>query len=352
MNQNVAETKEKRTPYTMFPEDAFSRSDESDDEFFYATDRMVPHLDATALATVEEIIGRLITEDHPVILDLMASWDSHLPGHLHPQKVVGLGLNANELRRNQSLSEIMIHDLNETPPLPFPDATFDAVINTVSVDYLTHPFEVFEEVARILKPGGLFLVIFSNRMFPEKVTKLWQLSSEQERVELVTEFFGHSGRFEQPQVYVSCGRPRPRDDRYAHLGLPSDPIYAVYADKRGAPLGKERRPGLSCLEEGSNGTEGVGQEEKPIRDTLICPHCGQKMKKWEPPNSPFSTWDTDHMYICFNDECSYVMRGWGVMDRQGNRGMSYRFMYDPQRDSCLPIPIISLHALKEGIVGD
>jgi hypothetical protein len=30
--------------------------------------------------------------------------------------------------------------------------------------------------------------------------------------------------------------------------------------------------------------------------------------------------------------------------------MSYRFTYDPQRDSCLPIPIISLHALKEGIV--
>jgi len=32
--------------------------------------------------------------------------------------------------------------------------------------------------------------------------------------------------------------------------------------------------------------------------------------------------------------------------------MSYRLMYDPRRDSCLPIPIISLHALREGIVGD
>lgn len=44
------------------------------------------------------------------------------------------------------------------------------------------------------------------------------------------------------------------------------------------------------------------------------------------------------------------MRGWGVLDGQGNRGMSYRFRYDPKRDSCMTIPIISLHALREGIV--
>lgn len=352
MNENVAETKENVSPYAMFPADAFSRADESDDRLFYAIDRLVPHLDATALATVEEIIGRLITEQRPVILDLMTSWDSHLPAHLKPHKVVGLGLNRNELRQNQRLTETVIHDLNEIPSLPFPDASFDVVLNTVSVDYLTHPFEVFEEVGRILKPGGLFLVIFSNRMFPEKATRIWQLSSEQERVELVTGFFRHSGRFDQPEVFVSSGRPRPQDDQYAHLGLPSDPVYAVYAERRGGLWEGGRRPDLSCLGGSSNPGQRMVQERKHLKDTLLCPHCSQKMKKWEPPNSPFSTWDTDHLYICFNDECPYVVRGWGVMDRQGNRGMSYRFMYDPQRDSCLPIPIISLHALKEGIVGD
>jgi hypothetical protein len=74
------------------------------------------------------------------------------------------------------------------------------------------------------------------------------------------------------------------------------------------------------------------------------------MTKWEPPNSPFSNWDTDHLNLSFNDECSCVMRGWALMDRQGSRGISYRFMDDPKRDSCLPIPIISLHAFREGIV--
>jgi len=352
MNQNAAETRQELSPYAIFPEDAFSRADEADDRLFYATDRLVPHLDATALATVERIIGRLITEEQPVVLDLMASWDSHLPAELHPRKVVGLGLNRNELRQNQRLSEVVIHDLNTTPALPFPDATFDVVLNTVSVDYLTHPFEVFAEVSRVLKPGGLFLVIFSNRMFPEKATRLWQLSNDEQRVALVTTFFDHVEDFEPPKVFISRGRPRPQDDRYAALGLPSDPIYAVYAEKQAPWLDKRERPEPQCLEDEICAPRKEGQEGQDIRDTLCCPHCGERMNKWEPPNSPFSTWDTDYLYICFNDECPYVMRGWGAMDRQGNRGMSYRLMYDPRRDSCLPIPIISLHVLREGIVGD
>jgi hypothetical protein len=56
------------------------------------------------------------------------------------------------------------------------------------------------------------------------------------------------------------------------------------------------------------------------------------------------------MYICFNDSCSYLVRGWQAMSEQGNQGLSYRFMYDPVRGGSIPIPIIDLHALKDGIV--
>jgi hypothetical protein len=61
-------------------EDAFSRLDDSNDKAFYETDRFVNHLDSVALSTVEHIISSLITEKNPVILDLMAGWDSHIPG--------------------------------------------------------------------------------------------------------------------------------------------------------------------------------------------------------------------------------------------------------------------------------
>jgi SAM-dependent methyltransferase len=159
------------------------RPDETDDAIFYAKDRFVSHLDSLALSTVEEIIEALLCGDSdPAILDLMAGWDSHIPPGVRPSRVVGLGLNKNELEANDRLDEHVLHDLNRNVRLPFPDKTFDAVINTVSVDYMTRPMESFRDVARILKPGGLFLVLFSNRMFEAKATRVWRQSSEDERV--------------------------------------------------------------------------------------------------------------------------------------------------------------------------
>lgn len=333
-----------------YPEDAFSRHDESNDEKFYRKDRMVHHLDSVALEMVTKIICALVVEKEPVILDLMASWDSHLPATLNAAKVTGLGLNINELSRNERLTERVIHDLNAHPVLPFSDDTFDIVINTVSVDYLTKPVEVFSEVGRVLKPGGLFLVIFSNRMFPEKAVKIWRESTESERVDLVKSFFLSAPLFAEPAVYISTGKPRPADDKYYHTGLPSDPVYAVYADKRADKKNSRRRPDLSDLLE-TRQSQPAG-DEQPGCSSYSCPHCGMRLRKWTPPNSPFSTWDTEFLYICFNDECPYLVAGWQTMSCQGNPGMSYRHAHDPERGSHIPIPIISLHALKEGIVDE
>ncbi len=334
----------------VLPADAFSRVDETDDKVFYQTDRFVEHLDSLALSTVEKIIGDLVVEESPVILDLMAGWDSHIPGRVRASRVVGLGLNANELRQNKSLTEMVLHDLNETPQLPFADESFDIILNTVSVDYMTRPYEVFREAARILRPGGLFLVLFSNRMFPQKAVKIWKESGEKERIVLVEDFFRASDAFEKPKVFISKGRPRPQDDKYAHLGLPSDPIYAVYAEKKGPEHRKRIRPELHVADVHKPSRDIVRSRMGSIKDTLCCPHCGVKMKKWAVPNSPFSNWDVEFMHICFNDACPFLQNGWEVMGKQGNMGLSYRFMYDASRDASMTVPVPTLDALKDGIV--
>jgi SAM-dependent methyltransferase len=351
MNIEQCEPAEKVSPMSpIFSTEAFGRLDESDDAQFYATDRFVSHLDSLALETVEKLIGELIVEENPVLLDLMAGWDSHIPEKLNPSKVVGLGLNRNELSENTSLSEIVVHDLNKDPILPFPNNTFDAVLNTVSVDYITKPVQVFREVGRILRPGGLFLVIFSNRMFPEKAVRVWKESSEDERVLLVEDFFKEASLFEKASVFVSKGKPRPENDKYSHLGIPSDPIYAVYADKRGGSPCKARpvvTMAYGALLEG----EELEKRKKAIKKTLRCPYCGERLRKWAVPDNPFAcTWDNDYMYICFNDACPYYVRGWDVMHKEGTCGASYRLMYNPEKDRCLPIPVPTPRALKEGVI--
>jgi len=335
----------------IFSRDAFSRLDTSDDTTFYAKDRFVSHLDSLALSTVEHLIGQLIVEDGPVILDLMAGWDSHIPETLKPSEVVGLGLNENELKQNADLTEHVLHDLNRDPRLPFPDNRFDAVINTVSVDYMTQPVAVFEEVARILKPGGLFLVVFSDRMFPQKAVRLWRESTHDERVILVDEFFKQSDGFERTSLFVSKGKPRPKDDKYADSTPISDPVYALYAEKRGGRPDRKARPVISVGYGEEQDKDDLERKKAAIKETLCCPHCDQKLSKWEVPDNPFcQTWDNEFMYICFNDECPYFVRGWDKMYRDTQQGMSYRLMYNPEKDRCLPIPVPSHQALRDGII--
>jgi len=93
------------------------------------------------------------------------------------------------------------------------------------------------------------------------------------------------------------------------------------------------------------------ERKRRVKATLQCPHCGEKLKKWAVPDNPFAfTWDNEFMYICFNDRCPYYIRGWDHMAGKGNRGVSYRLMYYPEKDICMPIPVPSPRALRESIV--
>jgi SAM-dependent methyltransferase len=333
----------------IFLDGAFQRLDDSDDSEFYKLDRFVNHLDKLALSTVETIIGTLVVEKNPVILDLMAGWNSHIPDSINPSVVFGLGLNENELKKNEKISRYLLHDINSDPKLTFPENTFDVVLNTVSVDYMTKPISIFREVGRVLKPGGLFLVIFSNRMFPQKAVKVWRDSNEEERIILVEDYFKGTGLFQKPELFVSKGRPRPESDKYSHLNIPSDPVYALYAEKAGNQIIKHRRPSITMEHKNKIEKKELEEKKHTVRDSLCCPHCGQKLKKWAVPDNPFcNTWDNEYMYICFNDSCPYFVRGWEFLKNQGNSG-SYRLMYNPDKDTCQPVPVPTSMALRESI---
>ncbi|UCF95365.1 MAG: methyltransferase domain-containing protein [Desulfobacterales bacterium] len=218
-------------PTDYFSDDTFRRDDDQPDAEFYQKPRYVHHIDDTAREMVRNTYGRFLT-DGMQVLDLMSSWQSHIPTHLHLDRLVGLGLNADELQRNSQLNEFLVHDLNAESTLPFDANMFDAVINTASVEYLVDPLVVFKEVHRILRPDGFFIVTFSNRWFPTKAIKIWQELHEFERMGLVLEYFLRAGGFDDLQTYSIRGLPRPRHDQYFPQLSFSDPVYAVWGRKK------------------------------------------------------------------------------------------------------------------------
>ena len=159
------------TGTNFFSGEPFARQDEREDRLFYSTPRLVQHLDAVARAHIEQLYAAHLQSGMQV-LDLMSSWVSHLPA-TGDIEIAGLGMNSDELEENVALRQRVVHDLNGSPNLPFDDNIFDLVVCTASVEYLVHPFEVFAEVVRCLKPGGKFVVTFSDRWFPTKAIKLW-----------------------------------------------------------------------------------------------------------------------------------------------------------------------------------
>jgi SAM-dependent methyltransferase len=201
----------------LFPPDFFRRMDESPDTGFYREPRFVTHIDDATIATLTQVYRELVPAGSSV-LDLMSSWISHLPPEVQYARVAGLGMNQEELERNPRLTEVVVHDLNRRPELPFTDASFDAVINAVSIQYLTRPVEVFASVRRVLKPGGIHIVATSHRLFPTKAVAVWQSIEPEERMRLIAAYFQFARGWDDPRFL----------DRSPEN---ADPLWIVYATR-------------------------------------------------------------------------------------------------------------------------
>ena len=198
--------------FADLPPEAFECADPSPDALFYVGPRMVAHLDARATRTVRALYAEHLRPGMRV-LDLMSSRHSHLPDMA--LEVRGHGMNAAELEANPALARRFVQDLNVDPVLPLYDDAFDAVLCGVPVQYLRRPVAAFREVARVLRPGGPFVVTYSNRCFPTKAIALWLSSSPAERAHYVT------------LAMTEAGLEDARDRELLPEGGGDDPLWAV-----------------------------------------------------------------------------------------------------------------------------
>lgn len=210
--------------YSAYP---FKRENDSADSDFYQRPRMVKHLDNCAIEQVKQIYQRLLKPGDK-ILDLMSSVYSHIPENLQRYQATGLGMNATELAANPQLNSYLLHDLNKNPQLPFARNSFDAVICTSSIEYLTRPIEVLQQLAAVCKSGALVIVTFSTRFFPGKQIHPWSEMHPFERQGMVLDFFIKSGCYGELHSESIRGYARPATDKHYPQSKSSDPVFAVW----------------------------------------------------------------------------------------------------------------------------
>ena len=215
-----------------FFEDGYSykRLDQEDDSRFYTAPRLTGHIDSQASSLLQNIYTGFLNKNDRV-LDLMSSVQSHLPEN-YGLMTTGLGLNKAELKKNPVLNSHIVHDLNIASLLPFNDNTFDAVVCSLSIEYLTSPRKIVREINRVLVPGGKVLISFSNRWFPPKVTRLWLELHDFERMGLVLDYLLENGSFSELFTFSVRNWPRPAADIHAGEIVNSDPIFVVAGSKK------------------------------------------------------------------------------------------------------------------------
>ncbi|NCR18256.1 MAG: class I SAM-dependent methyltransferase [Microcystis aeruginosa LL13-03] len=186
-----------------------TKLDPTQDSDFYAFPRFVTHVDQGFIDQLTALY-REILSPNTRLLDLMSSWVSHLPEEMEFEHIEGHGMNGEELAKNPRLHSYFIQDLNAQPKLPLEDSSFDAVLITVSVQYLQYPEAIFAELYRILIAA-------------------WRDNSDLGRVALVKSYFQSVAGFREVQAIV---RPATTPSFLQMLGIMvADPFYAVIGKK-------------------------------------------------------------------------------------------------------------------------
>ena len=211
-----------------------ARIDETDDSIFWGKPRMVVHTDLQFALRLEKLYRERIPLGSSV-LDLGASCATFLPD-MPFARVVGLGMNMEEMEANEVLTERVLQDLNACCSLPFPDESFDAVICSSTLHYLRNPEAVLAEVRRILRPAGVVIISFSDRFMDSKAIDAWRSRGTIARCDLIAECLSAAGGMTPPQRFLEMSPLTP----LSHLvpsarGLCGGDPFAALVSYKGAP---------------------------------------------------------------------------------------------------------------------
>lgn len=224
-----------------------TKVDGTADSEMYDTPRFVTHTDDNFIKQLNHLYEEVLpsNDDSAVVLDLMSSHVSHLPADrkwTSSDRVDVHGMNRAELEANparkSTCGKVLLRDLNANPSLVGLCKTgqYDAVLCCVGVQYLEEPEAVFAEIGRVLKPGGVAVISFSNRFFYQKALVGWIERGMKGRFQLVVDYFRAAGGFETDSIRLVGDGTSTLTQLLSVGGIGGDPFVAVVATS--IPIGK------------------------------------------------------------------------------------------------------------------
>ena len=156
----------------------------------------------------------------------MSSWDSYLPKGKKYKKVIGHGLNKQELEKNKIFDSYWIQNFNLNQEIPLDNESVDCCLMVAAWQYLQYPENLTKEIVRILSGQGKIIIAFSNRAFWHKAPNIWTSSTEEERVKYVRKVLISNG-FNEPKIIKKFTKPALNIFNL----LNKDPFYCLIATK-------------------------------------------------------------------------------------------------------------------------
>jgi len=178
----------------------------------------------------------------PLVLDV-ATGTARLPRAVLRQppfegRIIGLDLSREMLReaarRTAQFADRLTFIWQGASQLPFEDGTFDAVTCIEALEFMPDPFQVLDELVRVLRPGGVLLI--TNRVGSD------------------ARFL--PGRAFEPKRFEAILRDRPLEQ--IKTGSWQVDYSLVWAVKKGTPKGGGIRP---------------------LEEILRCPTCHGRLKR-------------------------------------------------------------------------
>jgi SAM-dependent methyltransferase len=151
-----------------------------------------------------ERVLRHLSPPAAVILDLGAGAGivQQMNFRGHAARICGVDLDPRVVD-NPMLDEGKVADAGG---IPYPDQTFDVVFADNVLEHLPDPLTVFREIARVLKPGGVFLFKTPNKTH-------YMPTIARRRLRTAGQFVGRAGNVPDPAGGGIAERVRPKSLR-------------------------------------------------------------------------------------------------------------------------------------------